>query len=610
MPLPVDFMSPTRRDRAMSDLPPGESSDEAHHTHHPHRVELPPSRIPANEDVAPHSSRAARRFNQTHNLSLDTERAARSRSSNHTKHLPQVDGKSSRSASKHSAERSTPGSGSLGVLSPPTANPPSNFVPSSAGYKKMIWHGSLHPRIIKVFCDGTWCDRDIQYTEASIRQCNVYALYKACKMKEDELLKKIDAGQMKEDDGPIRIEKSKYYGGPGTSRWNETYIQSWTHGLVGVVNGSGLEKIIMKIWHDIVLEWREGDEICFFGFSRGAFVVRVLAQLIGHFGCDKKFLDHQVMLEQINRLLALDKAHRTLAHTEYKQDILLLACFDTVGGIGWPDVACGATGSYMGFTCSHVGNNVKHAFHAIAIDETNDSLKPVYMHQPHWDVKLRRSNIIQCFFQGVHSDAGSYTKLGRHALFWMATQIAALNIIHISMTKLKNYAIIMEPSFEHQEFGSWKEARFGPGPPGTSWSRRLLPQATDYGVNIVHYLSNSAETDPKCHQPARPLATKAIIQRYIIEGKVTRPHEAELAAGTYYENEWSEKHVEKDQFHPRSRGTVEGPQGGGIGGVGGIMGRFLGFQSIGHNTFPRRHRLRVYGCDSLLYPPIQSLQYN
>ena len=54
--------------------------------------------------------------------------------------------------------------------------------------------------------------------------------------------------------------------------------------IMGLATGYGLDDNVLAAYAFLVQNWREGDQIYLFGFSRGAYTVRVLAGLIHKVG--------------------------------------------------------------------------------------------------------------------------------------------------------------------------------------------------------------------------------------------------------------------------------------------------------------------------------------
>ena len=107
--------------------------------------------------------------------------------------------------------------------------------------------------------------------------------------------------------------------------------------------------------------------------------------------------------------------------------VKFLGVWDTVGALGVP------VGILRRFNqkkyCFHdtqISGIVKHAYHALAIDEKRKPFAPTI-----WTTKPGRENSEQAWFAGVHSDVGGGcpdTGLSYKALLWMVQKAAACGL--------------------------------------------------------------------------------------------------------------------------------------------------------------------------------------
>ncbi|MGY2052167.1 DUF2235 domain-containing protein [Methylobacterium sp. JK268] len=114
--------------------------------------------------------------------------------------------------------------------------------------------GTAAPKSILLFADGTG------NSAAKLFKTNVWRVYQAV------------------DTGPTtasgqRRQIAYYHGGVGTSAFKPLQ-------LLGGIFGIGLKNNIIDMYCFVCRNYREGDHLYFFGFSRGAFTARVLASLI------------------------------------------------------------------------------------------------------------------------------------------------------------------------------------------------------------------------------------------------------------------------------------------------------------------------------------------
>jgi uncharacterized protein (DUF2235 family) len=82
---------------------------------------------------------------------------------------------------------------------------------------------------------------------------------------------------------PRLIRECSYYESgigaddPGVFNHVNAKIQNIIEGATGV----GLADKVAKAYQFVVTNWQRGDEVCIFGFSRGAYTARLVAALLG-----------------------------------------------------------------------------------------------------------------------------------------------------------------------------------------------------------------------------------------------------------------------------------------------------------------------------------------
>jgi uncharacterized protein (DUF2235 family) len=202
----------------------------------------------------------------------------------------------------------------------------------------------------------------------------------------------------------------------------------------GSAFGTGLVENVEQAYRHLVRNYVTGDQVFLFGFSRGAYTVRVIAGLLGNYGLLKKeneSLIHSVIKQY--RALFPDDDHRDAAEDtkeahdarfaaarEVRQQhavdlpIQFMGLFDTVSSLGWAwDPKSFPNTSYM--------PNVRCVRHALAIDERRAKFRTNR-------VKAAPGcELTQLWFAGVHSDVGGGYKppnnrLSRIPLHWMLAE--------------------------------------------------------------------------------------------------------------------------------------------------------------------------------------------
>ena len=202
--------------------------------------------------------------------------------------------------------------------------------------------------------------------------------------------------------------------------------------IAGGISGEGIDKNIMDCYRFIVHNYEAGDELYFFGFSRGAYTVRSLAGFIRNRGLLER--QHADKIPDAYRLYRMRDPSTIPNSTEAEQfrhdfavaditHIEFVGVWDTVGAIGNPVPFWGTLGeSEFLFHDTELSKIVRHARHAVSIDENREEFEPtLWSHKPGLDLK-------QVWFAGVHSDVGGgYQEYGlSHCAFeWIVDEVTS-----------------------------------------------------------------------------------------------------------------------------------------------------------------------------------------
>ena len=266
---------------------------------------------------------------------------------------------------------------------------------------------------IAIFCDGTWNTPD-ENVDGKLCQTNVVKMANAlC----DNSL-----------DGKVQL---LYY---------DTGIGSEGNLFERVFDGAtgnGISRNILQAYRFIIKNYEPGDELYFFGFSRGAFTVRSLAGLIRNSGIlkvenlDKVDAAYRIYKsrkpEHQPREVEATLFRKTFAVAETTQ-IKFIGVWDTVGALGNPLLLNGILSRKNGFHDTDLSTRIENAFHALAIDEKRKNFEATLWHQQnnHGDQVLE-----QVWFQGVHSDVGGgYVESGLSdiALNWLLVKAKSCDL--------------------------------------------------------------------------------------------------------------------------------------------------------------------------------------
>lgn len=179
--------------------------------------------------------------------------------------------------------------------------------------------------------------------------------------------------------------------------------------------GSGMELNVRALYRFIVNNYADGDELYFFGFSRGAFTVRTLSGFMDKVGLlhkrDEYYTPELYRLYELSEPYGSTKwehAFRNVAERRPCPPIRFIGVFDTVGSLGAP----GAIGQLFAkdkYKYHDIGlnNHIKNAYHALAIDERRKPFIPSLWEKPaNWTGELK-----QVWFAGAHANAGEATAL-------------------------------------------------------------------------------------------------------------------------------------------------------------------------------------------------------
>ncbi len=244
---------------------------------------------------------------------------------------------------------------------------------------------------------------------------------------------------------------------PWTKAWQDTIT------VVGLVTGYGLDENVLAAYEFLISQYEEGDNIFLFGFSRGAYTVRVLAALVHKIGVlapQQRNLAgaaltayKQLNAAAENRVLESNRVVAPDAAAERESDLLtrddiaaqfvriastrwatiaFVGVWDTVASVIVPRPDRFYTFSLQKLAHTQKNPSVRVFRQAIAIDERRRMFR---LHA--WDEPQNYSHnrfsatnnsepqdIEQVWFAGVHADVGggypeSQSGISKFPLLWM-----------------------------------------------------------------------------------------------------------------------------------------------------------------------------------------------
>ena len=252
--------------------------------------------------------------------------------------------------------------------------------------------GTAPPKNIVMCLDGTWNQpgtRDFGF----LAETNVYKLFTM--LKGTRARARTNARQCKEyldqQEGVRQI--AFYYHGVGNSVENSQFGQ-----VLGGAFGMGADAIVERAYLDLVRVYRPGDRIFIFGFSRGAAIARLLANVVGRRDVPRSLWTLRIFGQH---WLVRKSAQTIDATSAVKVDVL--GCWDTVGAFGVSKNIMGIP--FQRINLLHdldVSLCVKRAYHMVALDETRDAFEPTLMDPD----PTSPNRVVEVWFSGNHTNVG------------------------------------------------------------------------------------------------------------------------------------------------------------------------------------------------------------
>jgi uncharacterized protein (DUF2235 family) len=273
---------------------------------------------------------------------------------------------------------------------------------------------------IALFSDGTG------NSSAKFIRTNVWRVYEAVDLS-----------------GPDQI--AYYDDGVGTSSFMPLAI-------LGGALGFGLKRNVKHLYAFLSRNYEPGDRIFAFGFSRGAFTIRVLVDLIHDQGlargATEADLSHSVdakwwAYRKGARTRIAGKVRRraprrvsTKKATDEEVKFTFLGLWDTVDAYGLPvDELTRAWDHYfwpLSMNDRIASTTIEKAYHALSVDDERNTFHPVLWteeteSQNETSVHLDEERISQVWFAGVHSNVGggyAEDSLAFVPLYWIIREAA------------------------------------------------------------------------------------------------------------------------------------------------------------------------------------------
>ncbi|KAK9460847.1 uncharacterized protein V1516DRAFT_664009 [Lipomyces oligophaga] len=256
-----------------------------------------------------------------------------------------------------------------------------------------------------VLCDGTWKN---SLAQDDSNPTNIARIARSILPNDERTADK---------HGPQIPQMVFYCPGVGSQKVG---ICNW---LLGGALGMGIVHQIEDAYAFISSNYEPNDEIFFFGFSRGSYMVRSICGFILDFGLLTRYgmpmftkvfekysksnvpAEQNPALNELKRKLLIVNSSQTEPRllTSDKIIVKFIGCFDTVGALGIPKLFTWQYDKY-GFLDVKLNEKVQNARQALALDETRRPFIPTL-----WffkDTEVNRQKCKQVWFIGVHANIG------------------------------------------------------------------------------------------------------------------------------------------------------------------------------------------------------------
>jgi uncharacterized protein (DUF2235 family) len=208
-------------------------------------------------------------------------------------------------------------------------------------------------------------------------------------------------------------------------------------GWFQAATGIGLNAAISESYARLASLYKPGDRVILLGYSRGAYAVRSLAGWIGRIGLLKaRHATHRRVARSFRYYEQTLETKGSRAFSErfcHRQvQIEMIGAFDTVRALGLPYPVLNRLASLVvDFHDHRLSPCVRHAFHALALDETRVAYVPIpWTPGPDWPGRLE-----QVWFAGAHADVGGQVwrkpaarGLSNIPLVWMISRLERCDV--------------------------------------------------------------------------------------------------------------------------------------------------------------------------------------
>lgn len=272
-----------------------------------------------------------------------------------------------------------------------------------------------------VCCDGTWEDGT---SEIETPPSNITRLSRCLKQ----------YAKVERNGVILSVPQITYYQkGVGTGVVDQ---------YIGGLSGAGLSANVRAAYAFLAENYDDGDELYFFGFSRGAYTARAVAGLVADMGLlTPRGLDNfSTVYNDYYKYKKLSYDDDTRKRIGFRPPlprftIQIIGVFDTVG---FHDSRLNSWlfGEKFELPNTTLSPEVRYAFHALSLDETRHAFSPTLWHCP---AKVDDQELLQVWFSGGHGDVGggdTDPRLSNITLAWMISNCTKHNQLDFDLDYL------------------------------------------------------------------------------------------------------------------------------------------------------------------------------
>ena len=169
---------------------------------------------------------------------------------------------------------------------------------------------------------------------------------------------------------------------------------------VSLALGAGLKQIVCEAYSFLVDNFEEGDRVYLFGFSRGAYTVRVVGAMIRAFGVLRRENVHlandalQLLEFQETLNFRVVNGFKRQFSTGLSPAFMFVGVWDTVASVSW-------AWERLKYSYTRTNTDVDVLRHAVSLDERRALFQPNL-----WGNTQRNQDAKEVWFPGVHCDVG------------------------------------------------------------------------------------------------------------------------------------------------------------------------------------------------------------